>query len=85
MANVRNLWRALRVNVKDSAGANSDSTSDALGELHRRCADLQERLQWCDQQLRERTEKLYDLQRQYSTEHFNLYESMRDLKTERFA
>jgi chromosome segregation ATPase len=83
MANVRNLWRALRVNVKDSAGANSDSTSDALGELHRRCADLQERLQWCDQQLQERTEKLYDLQRQYSTEHFNLYESIRDLKTER--
>jgi chromosome segregation ATPase len=83
MASIRDLWRALREGAKDTTGARRDSASDAFGELQRQCANLEERLHWCDQQLRQRTELLYELQRQYSTEHFNLYESMRNLKTER--
>ena len=56
---------------------------ERIAELQSRCADLEERLRWSEEKLRERSERLYDLQRQYSTEHFSLYESMRDLKTER--
>lgn len=51
--------------------------------LRERCAELEERLHWCDQQLRERSEKLYELQRTYSTEHFSLAESVQELKKER--
>lgn len=81
MASIRDLWKNLRV----GRGVNelSNESRDALSELQVHCSDLEERLRWCDSQLRERTEKLYALQQQYSTEHFTLYESMRDLKTER--
>ncbi|MGH7662048.1 MAG: hypothetical protein ACRENA_14180 [Vulcanimicrobiaceae bacterium] len=45
--------------------------------------ELEERLRTSEAQLRERTEALYTLQRQYSSEHFELAESMRNLKIER--
>lgn len=79
MPNMRELLLGLR---RRSSGDATASSSD-LAELQARCMDLEERLHWCDQQLRERSDKLYALQQQYSTEHFTLYESMRDLKTER--
>lgn len=51
--------------------------------LRQQIRDLEERLLACEARLRERTEALYDLQRQYSAEHFELVESMRNLKIER--
>lgn len=45
--------------------------------------DLEERLRGSEALLRERTEALYAVQRQYSVEHFELAESMRNLKIER--
>lgn len=79
MANMRDLLQGLR----RRSAADSGASAEAFTELQARCADLEERLHWCDQQLRERSDKLYALQQRYSTEHFSLYESMRDLKTER--
>lgn len=77
---VESWWR------RDSASGRPGAASkpfDDRAELAARCADLEERLASSDHALRERTELLYDLQRRYSTEHFNLYESTRDLKIER--
>ena len=47
------------------------------------CADLKHHLEESEKRLRERTELLYDLQRQYASEHFSYQEMMRDIKTER--
>jgi chromosome segregation ATPase len=44
---------------------------------------LREKIRDLETQLRERTGALYELQRQYSSEHFELAESMRNLKIER--
>jgi len=52
-------------------------------ELEVRCHDLEERLRVSEKQLKERGELLYELQRQYASEHFDLQESMRNLKIER--
>ena len=51
--------------------------------IHREAVDLKERLQISERALRERTERLYNLEQHYSSEHFALQESLRDLKTER--
>jgi len=45
--------------------------------------DLVTRLQASEARLAKRSEQLYELQQHYSSEHFALQESMRDLKTER--
>ena len=44
---------------------------------------LTQRLQTSERALRERTERLYELEQHYSSEHFVLQRSMRDLQTER--
>jgi chromosome segregation ATPase len=45
--------------------------------------DLRRRLNESERALRERSEALYEVQRHYSTEHFELQQSMRELDTER--
>jgi hypothetical protein len=50
-----------------AALARADLISALADVLRKPCADLEERLRWCNQHLRERTQKLYDLQRPYST------------------
>ena len=74
---VRKWWQAM------IPGSPVPDPIDTALFYRERCRELEERLQWSDQQLRLRSEKLYELQQQYSTEHFMLSESMRDLKTER--
>lgn len=54
-----------------------------INDLESRCSRLQERLDASDASLKQRSELLYSLQQQYATEHFNLQESMRNLKIER--
>jgi chromosome segregation ATPase len=54
-----------------------------IAALEKRCRDLEERLHWCDEQLKERSGRLYEIERQYSSEHFQLQESMRNLNIER--
>lgn len=54
-----------------------------LESLRATIRNLEERLRDSEARLRERTEALYEIQRQYSTEHFELAESMRNLKIER--
>jgi hypothetical protein len=54
-----------------------------VAELEVRCRDLEERLKLSEERLRERSGLLYELQRQYASEHFGLQESMRNLKIER--
>ncbi len=46
-------------------------------------SDLSDRLRVSEQRLKERSERLYELQQLYSSEHFALQKCMRDLKTER--
>ncbi|HEY1729409.1 MAG TPA: hypothetical protein VGG22_13605 [Candidatus Baltobacteraceae bacterium] len=59
------------------------STDDDPQPLRARIADLEERLRSSEAMVRERSETLYDLQRQYSAEHFDYAESMRNLNIER--
>jgi hypothetical protein len=67
--------------VRQPADANADSTLTA--ELQDRCRDLEERLRRSDEQLKKRSGRLYELERQYAFEHFELQQSMRNLKIER--
>jgi chromosome segregation ATPase len=62
-------------------GPNSEST--LIAELRERCRDMQERLRWSDEQLKKRSSRLYELERHYASEHFELQESMRNLNIER--
>lgn len=50
--------------------------------LEEECADLRTRLTDSEARLEARTSLLYNLQQQYSSEHFDLQKCMRDLKTE---
>ena len=59
------------------------STDDDPDTLRTRLVELEERLRSSEATVRERSEALYDLQRQYSTEHFEYTESMRNLNIER--
>jgi HPt (histidine-containing phosphotransfer) domain-containing protein len=63
--------------------ADSGADTARFAELQARCEDLEQRLRSSDQKLKERSELLYELQQQYSSEHFGLQESMRNLKIER--
>jgi chromosome segregation ATPase len=67
--------------ARQSANTNADST--LIAELQDRCRDLEERLRWSDEQLKKRSGHLYELERQYAFEHFELQQSMRNLKIER--
>lgn len=40
-------------------------------------------MRWADDKLRERNGRLYEIERHYASEHFELQESMRNLKIER--
>lgn len=73
-----NLLRWLGVQPKETVVPPGD-----VEPLRTKVAELEERLRSSEACLRERTESLYALQQQYSSEHFELYESMRKLKTER--
>ncbi len=61
------------------------TTNDAqqITELENRCRDLEERLRWSTEKLQERSGRLYELERHYASEHFELAQSMRNLKIER--
>jgi len=52
-------------------------------ELARRCNELEERVRSLNETLKARSGRMYDLERQYASEHFELQESMRNLKIER--
>jgi SMC interacting uncharacterized protein involved in chromosome segregation len=75
------------MNIKRWLGIEGGAAPEAVaGETERLRAnirDLEERLQASEARLRERTEALYVMQQHYSTEHFELAESMRNLKIER--
>ncbi|HVA29574.1 MAG TPA: hypothetical protein VNF68_15435 [Candidatus Baltobacteraceae bacterium] len=70
---------------RDRSSATPQPQHDAalVAELEARCHDLQERLRSSDEKLRERGDLLYELQQQYSVEHFGLQGSMRNLNIER--
>ena len=63
----------------------SEANNEALrvSELETRCRDLEERLRWSDEKLKERSGRLYEVERHYASEHFELQESMRNLNIER--
>lgn len=64
--------------------ASTDSGLQAsVAELQARCHELEDRLRQSDDKVRERSALLYDLQRNYSAEHFSFQESTRNLKIER--
>jgi hypothetical protein len=54
-----------------------------IAALELECEQLRSRLHDSDERGRSRSELLYSLQSQYSVEHFQLQESMRNLKIER--
>lgn len=56
--------------------------AEQLDVAQNRVGELEEHLAESERHLRERTELLYDLQRQYSSEHFNYQETLRNLKIE---
>ena len=59
------------------------SVDDDIEKLRARIADLEQRLRSSEATVRERSEALYMLQRQYSSEHFDYAESQRNLNIER--
>jgi chromosome segregation ATPase len=63
--------------------ASAAQDAKRIAELEAECARLREHLHESDERGKARVEVFYELQRQYSTEHFELQESMRLLKTER--
>jgi hypothetical protein len=77
------LRRWLGISGESPHVAAPSSDRDEIARLRAQCTDLEERLRASEQRLRERTEALYDLQKDYSTEHFQLFESARNLKIER--
>jgi hypothetical protein len=62
---------------------NTNAESTLIAQLQDRCRDLERRLHWSDEQLKKRSGRLYELERQYASEHFDLQESMRNLNVER--
>ena len=82
IARLRSWWLS-RARGNCGSQESSAPSRDRIIELEARCVDLEERLRGSDSTLRERTQLLYDLKRQYATEHFTLYESVRDLNIER--
>jgi chromosome segregation ATPase len=56
---------------------------DENDRLQKHCADLEERLHALDEHTKETGGLLYELQRVYASEHFELQESMRNLNIER--
>lgn len=54
-----------------------------ISELESRCRDLEERLRLSDNRLKERSGRMYELERHYASEHFQFQESMRNLNIER--
>jgi chromosome segregation ATPase len=79
---LRDSWKTF-TRVESLPETASASPSERIAELETRCQTLEERLKWCDEHLRERSELLYNLQQHYSSEHFDLQESMRNLNIER--
>ncbi len=69
------------MDARQPADANDYGT--LIAKLQDRCRDLEERLRWSDDKLKERSGLLYELQRHYASEHFELHESMRNLNIER--
>lgn len=67
--------------ARTSGNANDEAA--LITKLQDRCRDLEERLHRSDEQLKKRSGRLYELERQYAVEHFELRESMRNLKIER--
>jgi hypothetical protein len=61
----------------------TNADSSRITELENCCRDLEERLRWCDERLKERSGRLYEIERHYASEHFALQESMRNLNIER--
>lgn len=80
---MRELGRRLGLVPPGENPSTSPAGDNELEALRERCADLESRLRQSEAQLRERTERLYALQQQYSSEHFSLHESARNLKIER--
>jgi hypothetical protein len=82
MDRLKNWLRSLRAAATSSAAAPA-SPQEEPAQLRERCRELQERNRWLDEQLKARSERLYELERHYSSEHFKLAESMRNERTER--
>jgi hypothetical protein len=61
----------------------TNADASRIVELENRCRKLEERLCWCDEQLKARSGRLYEIERHYASEHFQLQESMRNLNIER--
>jgi hypothetical protein len=82
---LRRLFGNLRPGQADAGPTGGEPTDPRVlvGDLEARCYDLKERLRCSEERLRERSEMLYELQQHYSSEHFSLHESMRNLNIER--
>lgn len=72
----------LRKLASQLTSSTSDDEPDAA-TIRNQVVDLMNRLRISENALSERSERLYELQKHYSSEHFALQECMRDLKTER--
>jgi len=57
--------------------------AERIRTLEAECEELRSHLHASDERVRTRGEVFYELQRQYSTEHFELQESMHNLRIER--
>ena len=79
MSLLSRLWGA-----RIRAGEHESPDVEAqLAACRAESADFRRRLEESDARLKERTGLLYDIQRQYASEHFSYQEALRDLKTER--
>ena|GEM_PF-1808142 len=81
MVRLRNWLSTLRL-ASSSSAKPSVSADETIRQLQGRCSELEQRLAWSDEQLKKRSELLYELQRHYASEHYQLAETMRNLRIE---
>jgi chromosome segregation ATPase len=76
------LWFGILPARRASPPLRSGPLDEDPQQLRARCRELEGRIEKLGNELNSRSEQLYALQQHYSSEHFRLAESMRNLRTE---
>ncbi|HEY1681056.1 MAG TPA: hypothetical protein VGF98_05425 [Candidatus Tumulicola sp.] len=76
-------WASLTERVRRWLDRKACQDAESIAALEVECAGLRERLSESERRGRDRSERLYELQRLYSAEHFEYQEASRNLNIER--
>lgn len=75
-------WLRMLLLGASSSASTSHTAPDGAPLSAEERRSYEERIAWLDAALKARSERLYELDQHYSSEHFKLQESMRNLKIE---